>query len=199
MKVTKYALIAALSLAGLAAPKLAQADTTYTYTGAAFSSFEFLTCPADCSIDGSFTAPTLAANTTTAVSPSSFDFHVAPGGADFPSTLPPPFPVAVNDFFITTDSSGAIVSWFISLSEFGGQSLNICSAPVSTAIYSCSTGDGYGDNPGGITPGIEAFNSTAGTWTTPTTTTGTPEPSSLVLLFSALVALALLSRKLALA
>ena len=195
MKVTKYALIAALSLVGLATPKLAQADTTYTYTGNAFTTFDGLFPCTGCSITGSFTSPTLAPNTTTAVTPTSFDFNVS-GGADFSSALTGILTVDVSDFFITTDGTGAIESWFISLQEFDGLSLNSCSAPAVTTVYNCTTGDGFGDNPPGITPGSSSFNRTAGTWTMSTTQTGTPEPSTLLLLGAALAGLAALSRKL---
>jgi len=167
------AAVVTLGLVVLLAPSPASADT-YTYTGLEFTSF-FLLGDCHCTVTGYFTAPTLAVNTTTIVSPTSFDFDLGGGGDLFSSTPPPLVEVSVNDFFITTDASGAIVSWFIDISNDVFGELSICSDPTSPSGYSCSSGDAFYFSPPGVGGG-ESYNATPGSWG-PDKTSATPEPA----------------------
>lgn len=192
MKMTKYVLSAALLFA-VVTPSPARADSegfTYTYTGNQFTSFiGALSCPPDCSFDGSFTVPApLPPSTSSIISPKEFDFRISPSGG--PRWTSSNGTIVLRDiFFITTDASDDIISWDIFLGlDPGPGLLTLCGPAEVDNIFSCGVGPlaSSGDiwETGGQ-PGAFASNNNPGSWSSPVFSA--PEPSPVFLLGTGLL------------
>jgi PEP-CTERM motif len=182
----------------LASPSGVRADGagyTYTYTGNDFTTFVGgLSCPTDCSIDGSFTVATaLTPDTTTDVSPNAFDFYISTAGA--PSWTNSNGAVVIEDtFFVTTNAADDIISWDILIGFDSGTagSISLCGPALAqnATIFSCgvvplgSAGDAW------TLPVTERYatNNNPGSWSP--ATYSAPEPSTLALLAFGLLAVA---------
>lgn len=161
-----YVWIIALAMPLLVVPRAQASAVTYTYTGNNFTEFDGgVTCPPDCSVDGSFTVSSpLADSSTTTASPSAFDFFVSSAGTPAFTNLNG----ATTDIFtVTTNSMGQIIDWAISFSLSGGLQLSTHTDGDSVVL-------GMRDD-----TMLTAANTDAGTWTAPLAPT--PEPSSFVL------------------
>lgn len=201
MRATKYVLAAVLGLTALGTSSAVRADTegfTYTYTGNQFTSFiGALSCPPDCSFDGSFTVATpLSPGTSTVISPKEFDFHISPSGG--PSWTSSNGTIVLHDIFIiTTDASGDIISWDIFLGlEPGPGLLSLCGPPAADNVTSCGVGPSASSGDiweTGGQPGAFAFNNNPGSWSPPVFSA--PEPSSVFLLGSGLLMVISIRRK----
>ena len=130
MKITRYPLVALLGILFIVVSgAAAHADTTYTYSGNPFTDFTGAAgCSQPstgqessdtCSISGFFTVgQPLAANLFDAqITPTDWNFTDGfgvwnPGGFVL-------FPPSSSTFVISTDSSGNITNWAISLGSFG--------------------------------------------------------------------------------
>ena len=101
-----------VSLTGTGTDVPVVASTTYNITGSPFTSFSgSATCPPDCNISGSFSLPQpLAPNLSNAtITPASFSFTVGTTNLNQGNTTSASF---TN---VSTDASGSITSWSISL------------------------------------------------------------------------------------
>lgn len=174
----KYLWIITILFAVIGAPN-AHAQTTYTYTGNDFTNFFNLTCPSDCSIDGSFTVSSpLAAGTTTNVTPTAFDFYISTADSPTWTNLNG---ALVNDLAITTNLNDSISSWIIVLSSPNGYP-----QMVTESNYNGVYLDYY--NPDGGATGAYILND-PGTWTV------TPEPSSLTLWLLGIFAVGIMTHR----
>jgi hypothetical protein len=168
-------------------PKVASADTVYTYTGKDFTTLsnntaftnQFTTSDF---ITGYFDlASPLAANlTATAITPTSFSFS---DGVDTIADAD----AASSSFDVSTDATGRITAWTIYLSA--GSSFpveNISSVNTSAQI---DVGyDVFSTSRTGNSSYSGGNGNAAGTWTSETVTPGaTPEPSGLMLLGTGMV------------
>lgn len=192
----RYVLCAALVI--MLAPAT-HADSTYTYSGnpltldLGLTNTHFLTCPFSASPCGNlvidFTVPQpLAPNLFDAqISPTffegtfndTFDFQ---GSFEFDPTDAPGLQGA---FVITTDSTGNITNW--------GVNLTIQSGNVSFILFTNNGEDFVKITETGV-GSAEADNAgMPGTWAM--TTTGVPEPSSLLLVASGLAGLGFFRRR----
>ncbi len=176
-KLISAALLCFMLTVCIAAP--AKADSTYTYTGNPFTGFYGgASCPPSCSLSGSFTvssplAPGLVFGTVTPVS-----FSFTDGG----------FTITSSDYsgniFVDTNSLGQIDGWQI----------DIVSGPSSSHYQIVSTLSGDQGSYYTTSTSSQAYNSEdPGTWAA--STTGVPEPPSLVMLSIGILALAMLSFK----
>jgi hypothetical protein len=164
----------------------AKADTTYAYTGEPFTGFRAPTaCPPYCSIDGSFTVATpLAANLNEVnVDYTSFAF------------VEPTFKITqansnVTLFLVSTDATGAIDAWFISMQENTGKFWVLGTIYIPGDIFQQI--DTLFDH---STAGEASNSQDPGTWTVSTTGTNVPEPTSGTLLIAGLLGLAGLALK----
>jgi hypothetical protein len=176
--------ITLLLFAAIGAPT-AHAQTTYTYTGNDFTTFVGLTCPSDCSIDGSFTvsSPLGPGTTTTKVTPTAFDFYISTADSPTWTNLNG---ASAGPFSVTTNATGLIISWDIAFYSSGHV------YPIFVTSYGDSGNTDqftYGLNPP-MTSYIDGLNTDdPGTWTM------TPEPSSLILMLTGGVWLWLVMRK----
>lgn len=172
-------------------PRLAAADpVTYTYTGNPFTVVNCFSLSCNPALTGSFTVSSaLGDNFSGFITPSSFSFT----GGDVatitntscaPSTCEGPQP-AGESFWVATNASGAITQWGINLC-----SDNDCLADqinTSFEIFGTSGGADFVAN-GAV---FARNQNDPGTWTS---ATATPEPSSLLLLATGLLALGPLIR-----
>jgi len=163
-----YVWIIALAMLLLSAPRARADAETYTYTGNAFTEFDGgVTCPSDCSVDGSFTVSSpLADSSTTTVDPTAFDFFVSTAGTPAFTNLDG---VDIGVFTVTTNATGQIVDWSISLGLSGG--LQLSTHPDGDSIVLGMVNDTM----------LTAANTDGGTWSAPLAPT--PEPSSFALFF----------------
>jgi hypothetical protein len=161
-------------------PMLADTDTTYTYTGSNFTFVEAPYTTGD-SITGYMTLATLGPNHVYGqVNVDSYSFS---DGLN--SYVGAYSPIAT----VSTDATGALDAWVIQLGNFGNGNVPFCTieggssphAPVSGDVCSLSAN------------GPSASNRVSGSWTM--VTFETPEPSSLVLMTTALLALGVAARK----
>jgi hypothetical protein len=184
--------------AAIAFAPSAQANTVYTYTGDAFTSFNGTdSCPPECKITGSFTVaePLGDSLSFTFVDPLSFSF--TDGSVTLDQTNSSVFNTL--DFNFWTDSSGNITNWFISLASNGDtpyyyslyttyqteadfildgdetQTRSCAGGTCSTLVGDASDSTGYPPN----------FEGPQGKWVA--TTTAVPEPSSVFLLVAGLL------------
>ena len=168
----KYLWIIPILFAVIRAPN-AHAQTTYTYTGKNFTLGD-LTCPSDCSIDGSFTVSSpLPAGTTTTGTPPAFDFYISTANSPSWTNLNG---AIVLHFIITTNSIGAISAWNIALNSFTGNMFTQGNIPTDEdALFVGSHLAGNVNDPG--------------TWTV------TPEPSSLTLWLLGIFAVGIMTHR----
>lgn len=163
--------IIALAVLLLSAPRVAASAVTYTYTGNDFTDFDGgVTCPSDCSVDGSFTvsSPLPDSMPLTSVSPTAFNFFVSTADTPAFTNLDG---ATIDNFMIETNSMGQIIDWKISLGLSGGLQLGTFLAGDSVVL---------GSEVGPPHTMLTAANmNNPGTWTTPLAPT--PEPSSFAL------------------
>lgn len=161
-------------------PMLADSVTTYTYTGKNFTFVEAPYTTSD-SITGSMTLLTLGGNyVDVQVNVQSYSF--SDGLNSYVGSYSP---IAV----VSTDATGALNGWTIQLGNFGIGGVPFCTieggssphAPVGGDVCSLSAN------------GPSANSRDSGSWTM--VTSETPEPSSLVLMTTALLALGVAARK----
>jgi hypothetical protein len=164
----------------------AHAQTTYTYTGNDFTTFDGVTCPSDCSIDGSFTIPSpLAASTTTYVTPTAFDFYISTADSPTWTNLNG---ALVGSFGFITNSSDAIIEWNIDMYSAG-----ITDPYFVTMSIPSQAEDGFETTD---TP-TETFAENSfipGTWTS-ASLTPMPEPTSLTLLLLGIFAVGIMTHR----
>src|ERR1700730_15835807 len=155
------------------------ADTTYTYTGNAFDVFTgSATCPAICSVSGSFSVSspimTSSDSSTAPLLPTIFSFTDG-------NTILTPGNASSVTFDVSTDKFGNIKEWSINLQGISGVEILTeftGSAFEATDLSFSSSGEGF-------------LQGNRGTWVTTT-----PEPSTFLLLGLGLLAvLALISAK----
>jgi len=175
----------------------AKADTTYTYTGNAFTGwFGSDSCSGgvgECQVTGSITlAAPLAPNMTVVCCGSNVtavSFSFTNGVQTVNNTN------GLQFFDFGTNSSGVINAWNIGTGTFAA-----CGSPAFDCIVIETTNASFfvGDTTEnhGTTPVSGAFNNNnPGTWTSSVSTTGVPEPSVLVMLGTGLCALVAGRRK----
>ena len=202
----RTAILAATFL--LPAPLLAQV-TTYTYTGNDFNQFTAYTPPqlfnSSDSVNGDLvlSSPLSASLTTlTTVAPTSFSFS---DGLETITNLT----TSLSIFQFETNAAGAITGWniFIGVPNSGGSgqdsiiSQDYSGSAEDEGQYAFSILNYYcGAGPpchlfNGLIGGNGSTGSTAGMWIPSSSASATPEPSSFLLLFIALPALAAASRR----
>jgi hypothetical protein len=173
----RFRVLFLLAVFSLPLPLLA--DTVYTYTGNNFTSiipglFGPVYSTAD-SVTGSFTvASPLGDNFSGIVTPDSFSF------ADGVQTVDS-LSADSSIFAISTDASGNIDAWDISL-------LHYLFFPVAVSINTSNLGDLGSDFFLGV-----GSNTAGGTWTS--SSAPTPEPESLILMGTGLLGLAGMLRR----
>jgi PEP-CTERM motif len=190
----------------------ANADTTYTYKGNQFTDFIQGACPVQndprvcppvnycppiCSMDASITFSTPLGDNLNNVSvvPEDFKFYV-PGSPEWTQTPENSLPSLPGAFDVSTNASGRIVNWDISVeSEY-----DLFSYDTFNRSASCPTCTPFADDNffGYSGEGISSNIDNPGTWTMSTTGTKVPEPGSGTLLIAGLVGLAGLALKKAL-
>jgi hypothetical protein len=204
-------LVLLLATAGLliTTTSVALADTTYTYAGNPFTDFSGgYSCPSQyvqtqaCGVSGSFTV-------SQALAPNLFDVYITPtnwsfgdgngsfnfwviGGINSLWT-------STGAFLVSTDASGNITNWAISLEETSPDTLSsVCNNSTGIFDYVLFTNNGEdfttqafkGTPPTSCFQGAADNSGQPGTWTISTTGgggTSTPEPSSLLLFSSGLL------------
>src|SRR5574337_838439 len=123
LKTCEMLLAGILFTIGLA--QLCRADTTYTYEGNLFTTFnEFVppigtgySCPPECKITGSFTVFGPLDNVNGAVTPESYSF--TDGNTTWSSSNVFPFNTTISTFDVGTNGSGQILHSHISLLQWG--------------------------------------------------------------------------------
>jgi hypothetical protein len=163
----------------LLAIQAAPADAVYTYTGNDFTNFNGLTCPSDCSIDGSFTvASPLGNNFSGLVTPISFDFYISTAGTPTWSNTNG----ATATFKIFTDGSGAIEYWFVDINSGIYPLFESCHPDPPELDFTCG-GNGAEDAYIGSANTSAAITNDPGSWieTSPTTPEIDPASGSSVL------------------
>ncbi|HZC66106.1 MAG TPA: hypothetical protein VE545_06010 [Candidatus Dormibacteraeota bacterium] len=162
----------------------ANADTTYTYTGAQFVEGA-IGCPPECNFTGSFTLATpIPPNANAAIN--TFSFSLGP--LTFTSLSNGPFGVSTN-------AAGAIDNWAIDMIDMldaGGDIAEFVGGPDGDQIFF-----GSPNPPNGLKffGAADSFGAIPGGFWTASTSTGVPEPASGTLLISGLVGLAGLALK----
>jgi len=216
MKMSKLFLAASfMSLISLATP--AFADTTYTYSGNPFTTFQgTYSCPSECSITGSFTlASPLPANLALAtISPSSYEF--TDGSGAFLTNLNSEAVYQPNAFYVSTDASGNIIAWEVTIQSDTATNGIYTSYDATYNPYSIYGNADVATAETSPQAGLDILqvcctgaavlqaDYTPGVWTESTTAsdpTPTPEPGSYLLLgigLLGLVALAARSKRLTL-
>lgn len=165
-------------------------ETTYAYTGAPFiTCWDFST--SNCSqyyISGQITLaePLIADDSSTQlVDPISFSFtDQDPAHPQFTNLTA----IGTTYFYIySTDASGLPTSWsfFINAAQYS------CTSGFQISSYATSPFDCSGDT----YYGYEGQSDAPGTWTDPSPSVGTPEPSSLMLLGSGLLPIGIYFRR----
>jgi hypothetical protein len=160
----------AVAFAVLLFASVARADSTwvYTYTGnPLFSSAGVPNC--ECSVTGAFTLNAPLGDLET-FSPSMYSYSV--GGIDGFTFNPSDARGGVS---VTTDASGNIVSWFVSLADVTDADINLISS------FTGSFDDEYIPYDAIDTYGGYWIMNSPGSWTV-TEVPSVPEPSSLLLL-----------------
>lgn len=197
MKKTLWVLL----FATLLLPALAQADTTYTYTGNAFNQFSGTdSCSGgigECSLQGSFTVvnPLAPGLNDSAITPESFSLTDGNTTISNANVDPGSFGLGV-----TTDASGTITGWVFRADD--GLHPPVYGASytgLSTCVNVLQCGIGYppvdesyiGVEFVGGAPGQAWVMNDTGTWSE--SPSDTPEPSSLLLLTTGLFALGILA------
>jgi hypothetical protein len=173
----------AMLMMALGAPMM-KASTTYTYTGNDYNSYIGAPYTSSDSVDGYFTfASPLADN----LSDASVSLPTIYSLNDGVQTITGPLVSYV--FNISTDSNGNITNWDIWLYGNAGSGLGSILTACNLDSFSGCLDQGTGGSGGG---GDTVHD--GGTWAI-TTTSSVPEPSTVVLMSSGLLALALLARK----
>ena len=191
---------------GLTAAPQANGDETYTYVGTKLTHFDnstsdpdYSSCAAyspNCKITGSFTvsAPIAPDQNAITITPTSFSF------TDGPETWSSTDPNTATSTFtqITTDSSGNIIGYVLELWDI------LPSTQISANLNYNSPGDPFaspeytqiGPNP--QIPSVDysdAASSVNGTWTASPPLSPTPEPSSVILWMTGILALGILNKR----
>jgi hypothetical protein len=170
-------LIVAFAVLLFSASELRADVDTYTYTGNDFTNFSgSVTCPSDCSVDGSFTVSSLlAAGTTTTVSPTAFDFYIATEDTPTWTNLNG---AVIEHFTVTTNSMGQITGWAIELESSGG----------NPDVGTFTTGDDVEFTLESVGDNMNA----PGTWNGPLAPT--PEPKTFLLFITGLMLVGIVTR-----
>jgi hypothetical protein len=189
MNVRNVLAAGALIVASICAPKAhGSTITTLTYAGPDFSFIDGTTYEPFFDVSGvsgtlSF-AGTLGDNLSDApITPSSFSF------SDQAQTFTNAGTYTTETFDFTTSATGQITAWYIHIAEGSGipdifTTYQLYS-PGNTVDYGRENAGSYGEYSG---PAI-------GSWTETTQESSTPEPSPVVLVSTALMALAFVARK----
>jgi len=174
-------------LAGLLLPLPLLAETTYTYTGNPYTEvFDAYTTSDYLSITFNLSAPLADNLAGVFITPDSWfitDGIYSDSSADADSLV---------EFGVMTDGSGTIYDWLVQdeFFSYGGEFISVNDIGTSeSVVYDRSVITLTGGTAGG-----ENVND-PGTWTETGETTVTPEPESLVLVGSGLVALAATARR----
>jgi hypothetical protein len=185
MKLTSNLLLGGLAAFILALPSMASSVYTYTYTGNDFESSPSGPYTDSDSVTGSFTlSSALGDNLVDApFTPSSYSF--TDGVQTFSSTSSP---ATEETFEVSTNASGAIVAWSVSLGT---------GPPDSDSVSTFTTED-VGMLDEGF--GGEGFNlGDAGTWAETVSSGGgtspVPEPGNVALIGLGLIGIGLVRRK----
>jgi hypothetical protein len=197
-KATRVFSIGLLALLCLVLPGSLRADTIYTYSGEPYSPIAPSFCNGtytpvctELAITGSFTTATALGDNLVVdtITPKSFSFTDG-GGA----TLTSSSTLAISTIWVSTNASGNIVAWDVSLAT---NAADCTSAGVSFECIGSYFNSGYGaggdfsayDVVGGPY-GAGQNSATPGTWAiTSTLASPTPEPPSYLLFGTALVSL----------
>lgn len=162
-----------------------EADTMYTYTGKAITQTIGTAFPAGSIIQGDFITATPLGNNLNfqPVSYKSFSFFVN-GVVSIDNTQTVPL-----NFTVSTDSSGKISAWNISLDINGGSNVK----SISTASGSTATGSDFARLVVNSSSSIASNSGMPGTWTV--SEVAVPEPGTYATLAGALTLVALVASK----